>query len=107
MAVASLSAVHTGITVAQSDRAHQLLQQSAAIVDLIGPSLEGDLLPAEHSVPFACAAAGDMLQELKGDRKSVVSGRRGSGRVAPGCGRIIYNKRDETTIETTMIKTAN
>src|SRR3546814_4260680 len=52
MAVASLSAVHTGITVAQSDRAHQLLQQSAAIVDLIGASLEGDLLPAEHSVPF-------------------------------------------------------
>src|SRR3546814_8931047 len=48
MAVASLSAVHTGITVAQSVRAHQLLQQSAAIVDLIGASLEGDLLPAEH-----------------------------------------------------------
>src|SRR3546814_7276254 len=47
MAVASLSAVHTGITVAQSDRAHQLLQQSAAIVDLIGASLEGDLLPAQ------------------------------------------------------------
>src|SRR3546814_15414290 len=53
-------------SVAQSDRAHQLLQQSAAIVDLIGASLEGDLLPAEHSVPFACAAVGDMLQELKG-----------------------------------------
>src|SRR3546814_8168409 len=50
MAVASLSAVHNGITVAQSDRAHQLLQQSAAIVDLIGASLEGGLLPAEHSV---------------------------------------------------------
>lgn len=66
MAVASLSAVHTGITAAQSDRAHQLLQQSAAIVDLIGASLEGDLLPAEDSVPFACAAVGDMLQELKG-----------------------------------------
>src|SRR3546814_2353112 len=83
MAVASLSAVHTGITVAQSDRAHQLLQQSAAIVDLIGASLEGDLLPAQDSIPFACAAVGGRLQgprDLLG-RAQVCRRRRGRAQV--------------------------
>lgn len=62
--VASRPEVHTRLTVDQVDRIDELRTKAAAIVDLVGAaSGSGDIDPL--SIPNACWAATDALNEIK------------------------------------------